>query len=733
MTDTAAPKLLDFKLSQLIDLSQPGAGITFELEAADEAGGSGLSYVNIVLDRFVNGGTMRKHVVFRAGDSSADGQIVGTDTFMDGTPNTAASFYNVGPGTPGGTVRIAYISLADHAGHATVYSAEQLKSLGFNATVTLINSSAPPAPTAALAGTDTSTAARALEGTGQVGTTIYVAGFVAGAWVNIGTTLVGTDGKWAMQATQLADGVYDQVSAWAVDANGNASSLSSQFSFDIWKDGLGPPSFTLPVDSQGLLRTDNPVITGKGTPQALVTIFADGKAVGAGRVDSSGNWAILSETLSNGNHSFTASQSTAGGSTSSESQPTQAIVNVQDTSGLKFLVSSLSVSGATADRAFIQNMLDDTAARISEFIDINATVPVNVSVADLGHAVATAGARWLGTDSDGTPILGDAVLELSSRYPSLYAQSESVNPYLFAHEMLHALGINSGVSAFKSLIQTTSDGVFFTGPNAMAINGGPVRLSSDNAHIDDISDLMSPGGGSLDSPAFGASNPLAPFSTLNVAILKDLGWKTKPVLVSADGHTFVAGSGKLGFDQVDGTNGLDTFFINESRAKFAGSWQNGEYLISSAASGTSHSLNGIERINFADATVALDVDGVAGQVYRLYEAVFGRTPDKAGLGFWIRGVDNGLTIAQVADQFAASAEFKSLYGTDPSAEHIVTKLYANVLHRAPDQGGYDFWLPIIQNDPSMVEEVLVAFSESAENKEQVAKIIGNGFEYEPYG
>ncbi len=385
------------------------------------------------------------------------------------------------------------------------------------------------------------------------------------------------------------------------------------------------------------------------------------------------------------------------------------------------------------DRTFIQNMLDDTAARISEFIDTNTTIPVSVNIADLGNAVARAGARWLGTNSDGTPILEDAHLELSSKYPGLYSQSEEANPYLFAHEMLHALGMNSGVFALKNQIETRSDGVFFTGANAVAVNGGPVRLSSDRAHIDDNSDLMSPGGGSLDSPAFAASNPLAPFSALDVAILKDLGWSTKPVLVSADGHTFVAGSGKAGFDQVDGTSGLDTFFINENRATFTGNWNNGEYLISSVVDGTSHSLNGIERIKFADATAALDVDGVAGQVYRLYEAVFGRTPDKAGLGFWIKGVDNGQSIAQVADQFAASAEFKTLYGTDPSAEQIVTKLYANVLHRVPDQGGYDYWLPIIKNNPSLVEEVLVAFSESAENKEQVAKIIGNGFEYEPYG
>ncbi len=241
MTDITPPKLLNFRLPEVIDLRQPDARINFEVEATDEVGGSGLAYVNIVLDRFVSGGMARKHVVFFAGGGSADGQLTGTDTFTDSTPITAASVYNIGPGTPTGTVGIARISVVDHAGNATTYNAQQLDSLGFNATVNLINSAAPPPPTAVFVAQDVSTSSRTFEGTGQAGTAIYIASFVEGGWVNIGTTIVGADGKWVLQATQLADGIYDQVSVWAEDAEGNASSLSPQFAFDVWEDGLAPP------------------------------------------------------------------------------------------------------------------------------------------------------------------------------------------------------------------------------------------------------------------------------------------------------------------------------------------------------------------------------------------------------------------------------------------------------------------------------------------------------------
>jgi serralysin len=39
--------------------------------------------------------------------------------------------------------------------------------------------------------------------------------------------------------------------------------------------------------------------------------------------------------------------------------------------------------------------------------------------------------------------------------------------------------------------------------------------------------------------------------------------------------------------------------------------------------------------------VAIDIDGTAGQLYRLYSAALGREPDEVGMGYWISRMDNG--------------------------------------------------------------------------------------------
>lgn len=131
------------------------------------------------------------------------------------------------------------------------------------------------------------------------------------------------------------------------------------------------------------------------------------------------------------------------------------------------------------------------------------------------------------------------------------------------------------------------------------------------------------------------------------------------------------------------------------------------------------------RLDFTDGTLAFDVDGNAGKAYRLYRAAFNRKSDDAGLGFWVRAMDGGLSLEAMAQGFVDSAEFRSLYGTAPTHKDIVTALYKNVLHRAPDEAGAAYWLQQMTGGLS-VENVLIQFSESKENKDQVAPEVDLG-------
>ncbi len=146
-------------------------------------------------------------------------------------------------------------------------------------------------------------------------------------------------------------------------------------------------------------------------------------------------------------------------------------------------------------------------------------------------------------------------------------------------------------------------------------------------------------------------------------------------------------------------------------------------------------LNEVERLKFSDKNIALDVDGTAGQAYRLYKAAFDTAPDEPGLGYWIHMMDGGLTLPYVAQGFINSNEFTHRYGQQPSDENFVGLLYQNILDRLPDQIGYRYWIDHLNGtnggglNPGNLRlshaEVLANFSESNENKANVIWKIGD--------
>lgn len=102
-------------------------------------------------------------------------------------------------------------------------------------------------------------------------------------------------------------------------------------------------------------------------------------------------------------------------------------------------------------------------------------------------------------------------------------------------------------------------------------------------------------------------------------------------------------------------------------------------------------------------------------VSRLYLAAFKRIPDISGLQFWQSVLMNGGTIAQVAQIFTQTAEFASLYGTTLSSSQFLDILYSNVLSRAADSDGKNYWLQQLAGGMSK-GDILNSFAQSAENQ-----------------
>lgn len=192
-------------------------------------------------------------------------------------------------------------------------------------------------------------------------------------------------------------------------------------------------------------------------------------------------------------------------------------------------------------------------------------------------------------------------------------------------------------------------------------------------------------------------------------------------------------NGLAGNDSINGGAGLDTAIYVGKRADFTVSASGSGFTVvdKTGAEGTD-TVNQVERLQFSDMSVALDINSTAGVAYRIYQAAFNRTPDLPGLGYWIGQMDKGSTLNQVAASFVISAEFQQLYGANISDNAFLTALYGNVLHRTPDQAGFDYWNGRIATGMTRAD-ILASFSESTENQAQVVAKIQNGIDFIPFG
>lgn len=202
------------------------------------------------------------------------------------------------------------------------------------------------------------------------------------------------------------------------------------------------------------------------------------------------------------------------------------------------------------------------------------------------------------------------------------------------------------------------------------------------------------------------------------------------VLGTAGNNFFTA---TAGYHRIDGGAGLDTVLYLGARAGFTVARDAGGIVVSDTAGTVRDALVNIERVQFSDVWLALDINGTAGKAFRLYQAAFDRAPDLAGLGYWIKMLDSGVTLDQVSAGFVASGEFADLYGANPSDSHFVSLLYQHVLHRPAEGAGYDFWMNALQAGQAPRAEVLSAFSESGENQAQVIGSIQDGMLFVPWG
>lgn len=301
----------------------------------------------------------------------------------------------------------------------------------------------------------------------------------------------------------------------------------------------------------------------------------------------------------------------------------------------------------------------------------------------------------------------------------------------------------------------TADHTFiYTAQYAQMVAADPARgtLSDPSGGIDTInasalgSDDRIDLSGATASVINGANLTIAPGTTIQNAyggdgddvLIANAKGSVLHAMAGSDTLTGGAGNDKLdggaGNDKLDGGTGINTAVYHGAAANYTITKTATGFTIADKTSldGTDQVTN-VQRLQFADKAVAFDVGGDGGQAFRIYQAAFNRAPDKGGLGYWMSALDHGMSLLDVADGFVQSKEFKDLYGDNPTNADIVAKFYTNVLHRAPDQAGADYWTKLLDQHVLTKADVLMSFSESPENQAALVGVTQDGIDYTPYG
>ncbi len=109
------------------------------------------------------------------------------------------------------------------------------------------------------------------------------------------------------------------------------------------------------------------------------------------------------------------------------------------------------------------------------------------------------------------------------------------------------------------------------------------------------------------------------------------------------------------------------------------------------------------------------------RVLRLYRAALGRSPDPDGFAYWVGLHRGGQSIETLATAFIASPEWIASYGANPTPRQLVDALYRNVLGRAGDAAGVEYWVAQLQRQDATT--VLVAFANTPENLNRTGTVL----------
>jgi Ca2+-binding RTX toxin-like protein len=192
-------------------------------------------------------------------------------------------------------------------------------------------------------------------------------------------------------------------------------------------------------------------------------------------------------------------------------------------------------------------------------------------------------------------------------------------------------------------------------------------------------------------------------------------------------------SGEAGNDMLDGGQGLDLGVWKSPSSQYRWSKTNGAWqVIATSGSDGTDKLVSIERLQFSDKCIALDLEANAGIVAKTLGAVFGKSAiaNKEYAGIGLHFVDDLHYNYADLMQLAITAKL----GATPTSAQVVDLLYTNVVGQAPDATTQKAFADLLDNHTYTVGSLGVLAADTDLNKSNInlVGLMQTGLDYVAY-
>ena len=110
-------------------------------------------------------------------------------------------------------------------------------------------------------------------------------------------------------------------------------------------------------------------------------------------------------------------------------------------------------------------------------------------------------------------------------------------------------------------------------------------------------------------------------------------------------------------------------------------------------------------------------DPLSDSMFKAYIAYFGRPADPAGLQFWVDKINqSGSAVTDMVNNFGNSIEYKNLY-SQSSSQTIVNSLYQHLFNRDAEPAGLKFWADFLDKGTYTLSNIAFTIVNSAQNSD----------------